>query len=89
MRRPLVGFCFAEAFGILLAHYGLIRFQHLCMICAGVFFVIRGRGKKQWILCMTVLLLLGFARTEMQSRTPVYLPGCEDRVVRLSGVVTK
>ncbi|HCU07545.1 MAG TPA: DNA internalization-related competence protein ComEC/Rec2 [Clostridiales bacterium] len=89
MRRPLIGFFFAEAFGILMAHYELIRFQHLCMICAGVFLLLRFKTKSLIPLMLIVFLSLGFFRMDCEGRTVSDLAAWDGQVVRLSGVITK
>jgi competence protein ComEC len=90
VRRPLVGLFFAEAIGILLAHYELICFQHLCMLCAGVFLALRIRPYKNLVpLMLLAILILGFFRMDLSNRTEYVLDDWDGRVVQLSGVIIK
>lgn len=89
MRRPLIGLCFAEALGILLAHCGLVLPGHLCIVCAGVFVALgMRRDAKLLPLALCGFFLLGMVRMDMLARSQAVLPGWEGRVAELSGVVT-
>lgn len=91
MRRPLIGFCFAEALGILLAYYEMISLQHLCTLCAGAFLVAAAcrSGRKRLILAILVFLVLGYVSMYRGNMAESDLARWDGQVAEITGVVTK